>query len=215
MRPWPSGRCAAGPGRCCAGEVVVARLRALYWRKPGVLAGVDPGAFRASFRVRLDAPEHFGRLHRALCGRPPSKATVASPCMNGVEAVLEDRVPLKALLISKPWAATSDVTVFLPNATAAEREAVRARLEAIDGVVKVTYESPQEAYRGLPEKLRRDGRDPSLVAPLLSPEAMPAAFHVALDRPARVQAFHQALCGSRRTGACAGGLVVREHARRR
>jgi cell division protein FtsX len=45
--------------------------------------------------------------------------------------------------------------VFLPTATTeAQRAAVRARLEAIDGVAKVTYETPAEAYRRLPEKLR-------------------------------------------------------------
>jgi len=44
---------------------------------------------------------------------------------------------------------------------------------------------------------------------------VPGAFHVVLDGPARVQAFHLALCGSRKTGDCAGGLVVFEHPRKR
>jgi cell division protein FtsX len=192
-----------------------ARLRRLYWRKPGVLAGIDPAAVRASFRVRLDAPEDFGRLHRALCGRPPSKARIVPPCMDGVEAVLDDRVPIKALLVRRPWTTTSDVTVFLAAAGQAERDALRRRLEAIDGVVKVTYETPAEAYRRLPEKLRRDGRDPAKVTPLFSPASVPAAFHVALDGSVRVGEFHRALCGSRKTGACAGILLVLEHPRRR
>ena len=51
--------------------------------------------------------------------------------------------------------------------------------------------------------------------PLLSPGSVPGAFHVVLDGPARVQAFHLALCGSRKTGDCAGGLVVFEHPRKR
>jgi cell division protein FtsX len=105
--------------------------------------------------------------------------------------------------------------VFLPTgATAAEREAVRARLEAVDGVATVTWESQEEAYRRLPEKLRRDGLDPVKVSPLYTPGSMHGAFHVTLDDPARVQEFHLALCGSRKTGACSGGLVVLEHPRK-
>ena len=52
------------------------------------------------------------------------------------------------------------------------------------------------------------------MTPLFSPGSVPGAFHVTLDGPARVRAFHLALCGSRTTGACAGGLVVLEHPRR-
>jgi hypothetical protein len=78
----------------------------------------------------------------------------------------------------------------------------------------VTYESPEQAYRRLPEKLRRDGRDPGRVTPRYTPESLLGAFHVTLDKPARTEAFHRALCGSRQTGACAGGLVVVEHARK-
>ena len=115
----------------------------------------------------------------------------------------------------KPWTTSSDVTVFLTAATAeVQREAVRARLEAIDGVAKVTFETPDEAYRRLPEKLRKDGRDPAKVTPMYSPATVPGAFRVALGEPARARDFHRALCGSRQTGACAGGLVVLEHPRR-
>ena len=93
----------------------------------------------------------------------------------------------------------------------AEREAVRARLERIDGVAKVTHESPEQAYRRLPEKLRRDGRDLGKMTPRYTPESLLGAFHITLQKPARTEAFHRALCGSRQTGAC-GGLVVLEHA---
>jgi FtsX extracellular domain len=169
-----------------------------------------------SFHVRLAAPEDFKRLYRALCPGPPTKVLGDSGCMPGVEAVIEDTAPLRSLLVPKAWAVISDLTVFLPaGATEAQREAVRARLEAIDGVAKVTCESPAEAYRRLPEKLRRNGRDPTKVTPPLSPGSVPGAFHVTLDGPARVEEFHLALCGSRRTGACAGGLVVFEHPRKR
>jgi cell division protein FtsX len=188
-------------------EDALARLRVLYRNKPS-LADVDPSALPASFRVRLDAPDQVARLQRALCPRD-------ARCMEGVATVLDDRVPVKALLIAKLWAASSDATVYLPaGATGAERKAVRARLAAVDGVARVTHESPEAAYRRLPAKLRRDARDPAKVTPPFSPAMMPAAFHVALDRPARVEEFHRALCGSRRTGACPGGLVVLEHPRR-
>jgi cell division protein FtsX len=191
-----------------------ARLQELYRSKPGAWAKVDPAALPESFRVRLRAPEDFEALERALCPRPPGKAKGGAPCMDGVETVVDSRMPLLKTLVSGRWAATSDATVFLPDgAGAAERRAVEARLAAIAGVVKVTWESPQEAYRRLPEKLLRAGRDPAVVTPLFTPKSVPGAFHVALERPARVGRFHLALCGSRTTGACEG-LVVLEHPRR-
>ena len=75
----------------------------------------------------------------------------------------------------------------------------------------MTYESPEQAYRRLPEKLRRDGRDLGKMTPRYTPESLLGAFHVTLEKPARTEAFHRALCGSRQTGACCG-LVVLEHA---
>ena len=68
------------------------------------------------------------------------------------------------VLLPKAWTTSTDATVFAPTGTtAAQRKVIQARLEAIDGVAKVTWESPEEAYRRLPEKLRRDGRDPAKV----------------------------------------------------
>ena len=124
----------------------------------------------------------------------------------------------ESLLLPEPWATTSwatstDLSVFLPTgATDAGHEAVRARLEAVDGVARVTYESPAEAYRRLERLLRMD-RDPASTRRWYSPETMRAAFRVALDEPAQAREVHLALCGSRKTGAC-GGLVVWEHPRR-
>jgi cell division protein FtsX len=189
------------------------RLQDLYRNKPGAVAGIDKTIVPESFRVRFTAPEHFGVLHRALCAKPPDTSRGRVPCMDGVDTVLHDRVSVEAVLVPKPSATSSDVTVLLPGDDDAEARAVRARLEAIDGVAEVTYETFEEAYRRLPEKLRRDGGNPATVTPLLMPGAVPAAFHVTLDRPARVGEFHRALCGSRRTGDC-GGLVVLEHPRR-
>jgi cell division protein FtsX len=195
----------------------LARLRELYRAKPGVpdkafLTAPPP----ESFRVRLDAPEHFKRLLLALCPVRGGKAVAEPACMAGVDTVVEDKATLRSLLLAKPLATTSDVTVFVHgNPSQAELAAVRARLERIEGVAKVTYESPEQAWRRLPEKLRRDGRDPAKATPLYLPETVPPAFHVALDEPVRVGEFHRALCGSRTTGRCAGGLVVLEHPRRR
>jgi cell division protein FtsX len=193
-----------------------ARARDLYKTKPGVPPKALEGlAFPESFRVRLDDPEQFPALQRALCPGMPVKATGSSGCMDGVEAVMAEKRALAPILLPKAWTTSTDVSVFLPvGATAAERASVRARLEGIDGVAKVTWESPEEAYRRLPEKMRRDGQDPAKEAPLYTPGSMHGAFHVTLDGPARVQEFHLALCGSRKTGACAGGLVVFEHPRK-
>jgi cell division protein FtsX len=191
-----------------------ARLKELYRTKPEVLKKGYPTYPPESFRVRLDAPDDFKKLQRALCTRPPKKELGDAPCMDGVEVVIQDKTILKPVLVPKPWTTSSDVTVFLPGGTTgAQRDAVRARLEAIDGVTGVTYEAPEEAYRRLPEKLRRDGRDPGKMTPLFSPGSVPGAFHVTLDGPARTGEFHRALCGSRKTGACAGGLVLLEHPR--
>jgi cell division protein FtsX len=192
-----------------------ARLLELYKRKPEILKRTDPAILPESLRVRLDSPEQFAELRRALCPGPPRKAPGATSCVDGVETVVDDKAPLKAVLVPKPWTATTDVTVFLADAGRAEREAVRKRLAAIAGVAEVTYVTPAEAYRRLPEKLRRDGRDPGKPTPLFSPASVPAAFHVALDGSVRVGEFHRALCGSRKTGACAGILLVLEHPRRR
>ena len=134
------------------------RLRELYKRKPEVLRLTDPAFLPESFRVRLDSPEQFAELPRALCPGPARKALRATPCIDGVETVIDDKAPLKAVLVPKPWTTTTDVTVFPADAGRAERETVWRRLEAIAGVAKVTYVTPAEAYRRLPEKLRRDGR---------------------------------------------------------
>jgi cell division protein FtsX len=195
-----------------------ARSNELYRTKPGaVLKALEGFAFPESFRVRLIDPDQVPALQRALCPRAPDKASGSSGCMDGVEAVMEQKRALAPVLLPKGWTTSTDVSVFLPArpTAAAEREAVRVRLAAIDGVAKVTWESPEEAYRRLPEKLRRDGRDPAKVAPLVTPASLLGAFHVTLDAPVRVQEFHLALCGSRKTGECPGGLVVLEHPRKR
>jgi cell division protein FtsX len=193
-----------------------ARFKELYRHEPEMVRNTGVSALPESFRVLLDDPDQVPALQAALCPRAPSKASGSSGCMDGVEAVIDEKRVLAPVLLSKAWTAGTDVTVFLPpGATAAQREAVRVRLEGIDGVARVTWESPEEAYRRLPEKLRRDGRDPATVTPLLTPASVPGAFHVTLDGPARVQEFQLALCGSRKTGACAGGLVVFDHPRKR
>ena len=54
-----------------------------------------------SFRVRLDAPEHFQRLHRALC-RPGKVASGRQRCLDRVDGVVEDSgADVKALLVAR------------------------------------------------------------------------------------------------------------------
>jgi cell division protein FtsX len=188
-----------------------ARIRERYRTMPEMTKYMTVSGMAESFRVRLDAPEDFPRLQRALC---PRSATKHGFCLDRVE-VIEDLALVKTFLLPELWATSSDLSVFLPTgATDAERVAARTRLAAVDGVARVTYESPAEAYRRLPEwKLRMD-RDPASTRTWYSPETMRAAFRVALDDPAQAGEVHQALCGSRTTGACPGGLVVLEHPRR-
>jgi cell division protein FtsX len=187
-----------------------ARFKEQYRTKLELLRRTDPAVVPESYRVRLDAPDHFKRLYRALC--PTDEDAPGKPrCMDGVDSVLEEQALLKPVLVGKPWLTTSDVTILLrPGTSDAEREAVRARLEAIDGVARVVYESPAQAFRLLPEKFRSD----SGLLPKLTPSSVPACFRVTLRDPTRVEAFHRALCGSRRTGDCPAGLVVLAHARK-
>jgi cell division protein FtsX len=190
-----------------------ARMRERYRTRPEVTRHMTVSGMADGFRVRLDAPEDFPRLQRALCPGPDRLPMWRRSCLDRVE-VVEDVALVKTLLLPERWATSSDLSVFLPAGTTdAGREAVQARLEAVGGVARVTYESPAEAYRRLPEWLRRDSRDPATVL-LVSPEMMLAAFRVALDEPARAGEVHRALCGSRRTGACPGVLIVLEHPRR-
>jgi cell division protein FtsX len=194
-----------------------ARMLEQFRTKPKVLRIITMNktvsGMADGFRVRLDAPEDYQRLQRALCPGPGRSPTRHGFCLDRVE-VVEDMALLRELLVPELWVTSTDLSVFLPAGTTdAEREAVRARLEAVDGVARVTYESPTEAYRRLPEWLRQQAADPATPIPRYSPETMPGAFRVALDDPARAEEVHLALCGSRTTGAC-GGLVVREHPRR-
>jgi hypothetical protein len=187
------------------------RVKVLYRNRPEVLGDLGPAAMPESFRVRLDDPGHFRQLFLALC-RPGKEASGRQRCVDGVDGVFDSQADLKPLLIGKHWLVRSDLTVVLPEGTtAAQREAVRARLEAIDGVRRVVYETPAEAFRRLPEKWRKPTGG---VVPTLGPEAMHGSFRVTLDGAARIDQFHRALCGSRQTGACPFGLVLLEHPRR-
>jgi cell division protein FtsX len=189
-----------------------ARMLERYRTMPEMTRHMTVSGMADGFRVRLDAPEDFPRLQRAMCPGPP-RARRGS-CLDRVE-VVEDLALVKTLLVPEAWATSSDLSVFLSTGTTdAEREAVRARLEAVDGVARVTYESPAEAYRRVPEWLLRMDRDPASARSWYSPETMRAAFRVALDEPARAGEVHRALCGSRTTGDCPGVLVVLEHPRR-
>jgi cell division protein FtsX len=185
------------------------RLRQLYRAKPEAVAKTDPASLPESYRVRLGAPEDFKQLYLALC-RPSGSGSGKPRCMDGVASVVEDAASLKPLLIGRFWFSVADVTVVLPEGTGdARRRALQARLEAMDGVETVTYQSPAQTYRQLPEKVRKD----RLLARKLSTSTLPASLRVTLDEPRRVGEFHRALCGSRRTGDCADGLVVLEHPR--
>jgi cell division protein FtsX len=185
------------------------RFRALHRAEPEPLERTRPAALPESFRVRLRDPGQFKPLYQALCR--PGDAEGKPRCVEGVDSVVDEQVVLKPLLVGKRWMVASDVTILLAaGTTAAERAAIRARLAAIEGVARVDYESPAAAFRRLPEKLR-EGR---LLAPKVTPEMLPPSFRVTLEDPARIDAFHRALCPSKRTGDCGKGIVVVRHPRR-
>ena len=166
------------------------------------LERLDAEATRDAIAPEPGAIARRGRRRRQLAGSALLVAAVAAAGL-----------VLKPVMVGEPWLARSDVTILLAEGTTvARREAVRARLEAIDGVQKVAYERPAEVYRRLPEKLRRMAGNQG-GTPAIGPASMLASFHVTLADPMRVGEFHKAFCGSRKTGACAGGLVLLEHPR--
>jgi cell division protein FtsX len=192
------------------------RYREQIRDSPKLLEHLDPSALPESFRVRLVAPDQFKRLFLTLCQVPgriqvPGGLPAKPDCIDGVDSVVVDQERLKPLLVTRSWAATSDVTVLLPpGASDTQRRAIEARLKAIDGVARIAYETPAEAFRRLPEKLRHAGGALSRLRAGL----FPASYRVTLRQPMRVSEFHRAFCGSRRTGDCPDGVLLVEHPRR-
>jgi len=184
-----------------------ARFRAQFQRQPELLASVDPAAMPESFRVLLDDPEHVATLHRVLC--PSRDAKGAPRCIDGVDSVVDQRAVIEPALVGTFWPRTTDVTVFLvEGASAAQRRAIRARLEAIGGVWRVSYESPADALRGLRERFSAERLR-------LTPGSPPGSFRVALRDPGETGAFVDTFCRGRRTGDCAEGVaMVVAHPRR-
>jgi cell division protein FtsX len=185
-----------------------ARFRAQFRHDPDMLAEVDPAVLPQSYRVRLDDPDHFAALYRALC-HPGTDDTGRQRCVDGVDSVVAQRAVVEPLLVGTSWPRTTDVTVLLADGAAARRrQAVQARLAAIDVVGQASYESPADALRRLrarysAERLRR------------TPGSPPASFRVALRDPRQAAAFVDAFCRSRRTGDCFDGVaMVVEHPRR-
>jgi cell division protein FtsX len=184
-----------------------ARFRVQFQRQPALLAGVDAAAMPESFRVLLDDPGHVEALHRVLC--PARDAKGAPRCLDGVDAVVDQRAVVEPALVGTVWPRTTDVTVFLVDgASAARREAIRTRLAATGGVRRVSYESPGDALRGLRERFSAERLR-------LTPGSPPGSFRVALRDPRETVAFVDAFCRSRRTGDCAEGVaMVVAHPRR-
>jgi cell division protein FtsX len=185
-----------------------ARFRAQFRQQPELLDGVDPAILPESFRVRLDDPGHFATLYRALC-RPGGAAAGRQRCVDGVDSVIAQRAVVEPLLVGPAWPRTTDVTVFLlDGATAGQRRAVQARLAAIGGVRRASYESPADALRRLRERVPAEQLQ-------RTPGLPPASFRVALRDPRQAAAFVDAFCHSRRTGDCFQGVaMVVAHPRR-
>jgi cell division protein FtsX len=89
------------------------------------------------------------------------------------------------------WVGKADVSVFLePGIDEARRRAIRQRIEALDVVDAVFYESRQAAYDRHREQFRSR---PDLLRSI-SPSVLPESFRVRLDAPEHVKQLLRALC---------------------
>jgi DNA-directed RNA polymerase specialized sigma24 family protein len=137
-------------------------------------------AFVRWSRVRAyDLPEAWvRRVALNLAGMAAKRlrrrdAKGAPRCIDGVDSVVDQRAVVEPALVGTFWPRTTDVTVFLVDgASAAQRRAIRARLEATGGVWRVSYESPADALRGLRERFSAERLR-------LTPGSPPGSFRVA------------------------------------
>jgi FtsX extracellular domain len=95
-------------------------------------------------------------------------------------------------------------------AAEATRDAVPGAGSALDVVDEVYFESRREAY----DRFRELHRAKPELVERTRPAALPESFRVTLEDPVRIDAFHRALCPSKRTGDCGEGIVVVRHPRR-
>jgi hypothetical protein len=85
-------------------------------------------------------------------------------------------------MLAGHWFGRTDVTVYLSqHATSAQRHAVRDRLEALDVVDQIYFESRSEAYDRLRQLYRAK---PELFA-RIDPATLPESFRVRLGTPDR------------------------------
>jgi cell division protein FtsX len=90
------------------------------------------------------------------------------------------------------WFGKIDASVFLEQGvTAARRELIRRRIQSLEVVDRVDYESPADAYARTRELYKRK---PGMTDKALQGFALPESFRVRLDDPEQVPALQRALC---------------------
>jgi hypothetical protein len=105
--------------------------------------------------------------------------------------------------IAGAWFGEVDASVHLDQSVGpARRQAILHRIEAVEAVDQVFYESSQEAYARFREQFRQQ---PDLLRGV-APAVLPESFRVRLDDPGHFVALQGALC---RPGTGAAGRLRR------
>jgi len=127
----------------------LARFRTMFRDNPELTGNVTEDQLPESYRVRLDSASSFAAFHDALC-KGPARQDGGEDCGPGIDVVLDMHKVLAKPLAGSSWNGRADVAVVLaPGVTRRQRAAVRDRLEAIDGVERIEYESREEAWQRL------------------------------------------------------------------
>jgi cell division transport system permease protein len=92
------------------------------------------------------------------------------------------------------WADKIEVSVFLANdVTPAQRDAIRAQLDAIPVVQRIFYETKQEAYSRFKDQFKDS---PDMIRNV-SPSVMPESFRLKLGDPEQFNQVHDKFCNGK------------------
>jgi cell division protein FtsX len=195
---------AAAPG---AGQVMyeskVAALvnyRRLFSDTPDAL-GASEDQLPESFRVRLADPAGYQAFEDALCDGPV-RDDGRRHCLPGIDLVADETRLVRSILAGRGGDLGADAVVLLaPAATRWQRLRVQRRVEAVEGVAGVTYESPA-AYEA---RVRTGAPDDRL---LPRNRGLPS-LRVSLADQGALAELRAAVCHGPHIGDCmAGALYV-------
>jgi cell division protein FtsX len=179
------------------------RFRTMFRDNPELTGNVTEDQLPESYRVRLDSASSFAAFHDALC-KGPARQDGGEDCGQGIDVVLDMHKVLAKPLAGSSWNGRADAAVVLaPGVTRRQRAAVRDRLEAIDGVERIEYESREQAW----ERLKGE-YSPEELELAVPARGMLDSFRVKLSAPGAFESFKGGFCASPRTGDCAPGVAV-------